>query len=87
MLPDLLVTVNDEPPQVVRATMAALRKAEQACGGKLVDANEIDLQMAICYFMLNTTDGQLEDVHAWADSNRLRVLATRRAPDPTWPDQ
>jgi len=88
MLPDLLVSLNDDPPQIVRATMATLRKAEMACGGKLTDANEIDLQMAICYFQLNApSDGSLEDVRTWADTVQLRVLATRTAKNPTWPDQ
>ena len=88
MLPDLLVSLNDDPPQIVRATMATLRKAEMACGGKLTDANEIDLQMAICYFQLNApSDGSLEDVRTWADTVQLRVLATRTPPNPTWPDQ
>lgn len=89
MLPDLLVSLNDDPPQIVRATMATLRKAEMACGGKLTDANEIDLQMAVCYFHFDTeeTRTSIEDVRTWADTVQLRVLATRTAKNPTWPDQ
>lgn len=88
MLPDLLVSVDDGPAQIVRATMAALRKAEMACGGKLTDANEIDLQMAICYFQLNApADGSIQEVREWAAAVDLRVLATRTPPNPTWPDR
>jgi hypothetical protein len=88
MLPELLVSVDDGPADIVRATLANLRQAELVCGGKLTDANEIDLQMAICFFRYNTaTECSIEDVRAWADQHQLRVLATRTPPDPTWPDR
>ena len=91
MIPQLLVEIEDADGPTVRVINPAtvdLRRAELVLGGKLTDANEWDLQMALAYFQIADDQNpvaSVEDVRAWADKYRLRVLDTRTPPNPTWP--